>query len=49
MTSALLLGLVPSLLGVSIYLFYNGRVSDDFNLTASFSNFLVRGIYLSIE
>jgi hypothetical protein len=49
MTSISLLGLVTSLLGVTIYLFHNGRVSDDFNLTASFSNFLVRGNYLSIK
>jgi hypothetical protein len=35
MTSILLLGLVTSSLEAAIYLFYNGHVSDDFNLTAS--------------
>jgi ADP-ribosylglycohydrolase len=46
MTSTLLLGLVTSSLEATIYLFYNGRVSDDFNLTARLSNFLVRSNHL---
>jgi hypothetical protein len=48
MTLTLLLGLVASLLGATIYLFYNGHVSDDFNLTARLSNFLVKSNHLSI-
>jgi hypothetical protein len=38
MTSTLLLGLVTSLLGVTIYLFHNGHVIDEFNITARLSN-----------
>jgi putative hemolysin len=34
MTSALLLGVVASSLEATIYLFHNGRASDNFNLTA---------------
>jgi uncharacterized membrane protein len=48
MTSTLLLGLVTSSSEATIYLFHNGHVSDDFNLIAMLSNFLVRSNHLSI-
>ena len=48
MTSALLLGLVTSSSEATIYLFHNGHISDDFNLIAMLSNFLVRSNHLSI-
>jgi hypothetical protein len=42
-----LLGLVTFSSEATIYPFHNGHVSDDFNLTARLSNFLVRStIYL---
>ena len=48
MTSTLLLGLVTSSSEATIYLFHNDHVCDDFNLTATLSNFLVRSNHLSI-
>jgi hypothetical protein len=47
MTSTLLLGVVASSLEAPIYLFHNGRASDDFSLTARLGNFLLGAtIYL---